>query len=46
MASAAASPLVVFIVFFGELPVWLPLTLQSMHANPRVDFVVITNAAA
>ena len=39
--------LVVFIVYFGEvLPVWLPLTLQSMSVNPRVDFVVIGNAAA
>jgi hypothetical protein len=39
-------PLVVFIVYFGELPVWLPLTLQSMSVNPRVDFVVIGDAAA
>ena len=39
-------PLVVMIVFFGELPVWLPLTLQSMAANSRVDFVVIGDAYA
>ena len=39
-------PLVVFIVFFGELPPWLPLTLQSMSANPKVSFVVIGDAAA
>jgi len=39
-------PLVVFIVFFGKLPVWLPLTLQSMAANPRVDFVVVGDAVA
>ena len=38
--------LVVFIVYFGELPNWLPLTLQSMHVNPGVDFVVITDADA
>ena len=37
-------PLVVFIVYFGPLPTWLPLTLQSMHANAHVDFVIITNA--
>ena len=42
----ATKPLVVMIVYFGELPVWLPLTLQSMFANSRVDFVVITDAAA
>ena len=39
-------PLVVYIVYFGPLPPWLPLTLQSMHVNPQVDFVVITNAEA
>ena len=45
MATAVLRPLVVFIVYFGELPVWLPLTLQSMYVNPRVDFVVIGDAA-
>ena len=39
-------PLVVFIVFFGELPPWLPLTLQSMAANANVSFVVVGDAAA
>ena len=37
-------PLVVFTVFFGRLPPWLPLTLQSMAANARVSFVVIGDA--
>lgn len=36
--------LVVFIVFFGPLPPWLPLTLQSMAANRNVSFVLITDA--
>eukprot|EP00966_Prymnesium_polylepis_P021587 496420-Prymnesium_polylepis.1 len=39
-------PLAVFIVFFGELPPWLPLTLQSMAYNANVSFVVIGDAAA
>lgn len=30
----------------GDLPPWLPLTLQSMSTNPRVDFVVVGDAAA
>ena len=34
-ADAATKPLVVFIVFFGELPPWLPLTLTSMAMNAR-----------
>ena len=51
MAGAAAvagslKQLVVFIVFFGELPPWLPLTLESMSSNAAVDFVVIGDAAA
>ena len=37
--------LAVFIVFFGALPPWLPLTLQSMAFNPQVSFVVIGDAA-
>ena len=37
---------VVLTVFFGPLPPWLPLTLHSMAANARVDFVVIGDAAA
>ena len=41
---STSKPLVVYIVYFGPLPPWLPLTLQSMYMNPRVDFVVITNA--
>lgn len=41
-----AKPLVVYIVYFGPLPPWLPLTLQSMYVNALVDFVVITNAEA
>jgi hypothetical protein len=45
-ADAVAKPLVVFIVYFGPTPVWLPLTLQSMWSNPRVDFVVIGDAVA
>ena len=44
--ATAAHALVVFIVYFGPLPTWLPLTLQSMHANQLVDFVVITDAEA
>jgi hypothetical protein len=43
---ADAHPLVVLIVFFGPLPPWLPLTLHSMAANSRVDFVVVGDAAA
>ena len=46
LQGAQRRPLVVFIVFFGALPNWLPLTLQSMAANELVDFVVIGNAAA
>ena len=38
-------PLVVFTVFFGPLPPWLPLTLHSMAANARVRFVVVGDAA-
>ncbi|EOD24145.1 hypothetical protein EMIHUDRAFT_116121 [Emiliania huxleyi CCMP1516] len=45
MSTPSRRPLVVFIFYFGELPVWLPLTLQSMHVNPRVDFVVVGDAA-
>lgn len=37
--------LAVFIVFFGELPRWLPLTLQSMSTNPNVSFVIIGDAS-
>ena len=44
--AAMALPLVVFIVFFGALPPWLPLTLQSMAANRNVSFVVIGDAPA
>ena len=45
-ASAAESlRLVVFTLFFGPWPPWLPLTLHSMAANPRVDFVIIGDAA-
>ena len=44
-ADAATKPLVVFIVFFGELPPWLPLTLTSMAMNARVQFVVVGDAA-
>ena len=44
-ADAATKPLVVFIVFFGELPLWLPLTLTSMAMNARVQFVVVGDAA-
>lgn len=54
MASALASSasaltsrvLAVFIVFFGELPPWLPLTLHSMASNPRVSFVIIGDCGA
>jgi len=42
----AASLLAVFIIFFGPLPPWLPLTLHSMSLNTRVKFVVIGDAAA
>ena len=47
-ATAARLPtrqLAVFTVFFGELPPWLPLTLQSMAFNPDVTFIVIGDAA-
>eukprot|EP00964_Phaeocystis_antarctica_P142853 scaffold108212_cov51-Phaeocystis_antarctica.AAC.2 len=37
--------LAVFTVFFGQLPPWLPLTLQSMAHNPGVSFIVIGDAA-
>jgi len=37
--------LAVFTVFFGQLPPWLPLTLQSMAYNPGVSFIVIGDAA-
>lgn len=37
--------LAVFTVFFGPLPPWLPLTLQSMAFNPGVTFIVIGDAA-
>ena len=33
--------LAVFIVFFGQLPPWLPLTLHSMAANRRVEIKII-----
>ncbi len=49
MPPVGASPvamLVVMIVFFGPLPPWLPLTLQSMGANRGVRFVVVGDAAA
>jgi len=36
--------LAVLIVFFGELPPWLPITFASMSANSRVSFSVITDA--
>ena len=39
--AAGRLALTVFIVFFGEAPQWLPLTLQSMAANRAVSFVVI-----
>ena len=42
-ASSAAKLLVVMIVYFGEHPPWLPITLQSMAANPRVSFVVVND---
>ena len=38
-------PLLVMTVFFGPLPPWLPLTLHSMAANPRVSFAVVGDAA-
>ena len=38
---AAGSILVVYIVFFGAWPPWMPLTLQSMALNTGVGFVVI-----
>ena len=41
---ASQKPLVVMTVFFGPLPPWLPLTLHSMAANDRVDFVVVGDA--
>ena len=40
----AARPLVVCTVFFGPLPPWLPVTLHSMAANDRVDFIVVGDA--
>lgn len=40
-----ARQLAVFTVFFGALPPWLPLTLQSMAFNPGVTFIVIGDAA-
>ncbi|KAL1504532.1 hypothetical protein AB1Y20_010934 [Prymnesium parvum] len=43
---AAVRALAVFIVFFGDLPPWLPLTLQSMAMNANVSFIVITDATA
>lgn len=44
MAASATAALVVMIVFFGEMPPWLPLTLHSMALNERVKFVVIGDA--
>ena len=44
--STLPKPLVVMIVFFGQLPPWLPLTLHSMAANERVAFVVVGDAPA
>ena len=41
----ATRQLAVFTVFFGQLPPWLPLTLQSMAFNPGVTFIVIGDAA-
>jgi hypothetical protein len=43
-AVRAARPLVVCTVFFGPLPPWLPITLHSMAANDRVDFIVVGDA--
>ena len=37
-------PLLIMSVFFGPLPPWLPLTLHSMAANSKVDFVVVGDA--
>ncbi|KAL1524044.1 hypothetical protein AB1Y20_018958 [Prymnesium parvum] len=45
MEPLLVQPLVVLIVFFGELPPWLPLTLHSMASNKRVSFVVVGDAA-
>lgn len=36
-------PLVVMIVYFGDLPPWLPITLHSMALNGNVSFVVIND---
>jgi len=37
-------PLVVFTVYFGELPPWLPLTMRSMELNANVSFVIVGDA--
>ena len=42
--AAFRRPLVVFTVYFGELPPWLPLTLRSMELNANVSFVVVSDA--
>ena len=42
--AAVMKPLVVMIVFFGELPPWLPITLHSMASNTRVSFIVVGDA--
>ena len=35
--------MVVFIVFFGPLPVWWPVTLFSMRLNANVSFVIVSD---
>ena len=42
-ATSTAKLIVVMIVYFGEHPPWLPITLHSMAANPRVSFVVVND---
>jgi hypothetical protein len=40
----STAELAVLIVYFGELPPWLPITIDSMSANLGVDFSLITDA--
>ena len=43
-AAGGGGALAVLTVYFGPLPPWLPLTLHSMAANPRVSFAVVGDA--
>ena len=43
-SAGGGGALAVLTVYFGPLPPWLPITLHSMAANPRVSFAVVGDA--